>query len=165
MPNSNHEAVEKRVLEAEKVVVSDILNRWRRKHGMDYVLMVLNKPGDLFVRDRVSEDNSNEFLAAVHKLYQDTLLGTAPPKHSELMVIHGEKTEPIELLGCFYSFNPVKGQTVKDWCERWGYKLEGTNKGLKWLFRKAAQKTSMVVLSDLSMENTRIESIYDCFFE
>lgn len=57
MPKSeSKEAIDKRVLEAEKVVVSNMLYRWKKKYGMDYVIVVRNSPGDVFSRSSVTKN-------------------------------------------------------------------------------------------------------------
>jgi hypothetical protein len=158
--------VEKRVLEAEKVVVSNILFNWRRKYGMDYILMVRNGPGDVFSRTNVSAENWNEMAIAVQEVQQELVRSSVPGAFTQeqVMVIR-DRTEPIDLMTCFYSFRPIKGQTVGDWCRRWGYRLEGNNEKLKTLFQDTVVKTGEVFLSDLSMTGDRIDRVEDCFFE
>jgi hypothetical protein len=93
-------------------------------------------------------------------------MGKGEPNPPKLwMVIKPGSTDPIDLLGCFYHFHPIKGQTVGDWCKRWGYRLEGDNYKLKELFQKTVVKTGEVFLSDLSMDHEHIEKVEDCFFE
>ena len=48
--------VEKRILEAEKVVISSMLYRWKKKHGMHSVLVVQNAPGNVFSRVSVGQE-------------------------------------------------------------------------------------------------------------
>jgi hypothetical protein len=75
MPNAgldtrreSKEEVEKRVLEAEKVVVSNILYRWRKKWGMDYAILVLNGPDEVFSRFRIDERNKDIMREAAEEL-------------------------------------------------------------------------------------------------
>lgn len=49
--------VEKRVLEAEKVVVSNILYRWQKQYGMDYVIVVQNAPGMVYRKVGLTKGN------------------------------------------------------------------------------------------------------------
>lgn len=58
-------SIEKRVLEAQKVVVSNFLFQWKKKFGMDYVLIVRNAPGEVFSRHSVSSDGAMEVLDAL----------------------------------------------------------------------------------------------------
>lgn len=60
--NAQKIAVEKRVLEAEKVVVSNILFNWQRKYGMDYVIVVRNGPGDIFAKAKVTSGSIDDLL-------------------------------------------------------------------------------------------------------
>jgi hypothetical protein len=70
MPKESREAIEKRVLEAQKVVVSNFLYEWKRKYGMDYIIIVRNKPGEVFTRSSVSKKNggAEEMTAAVDRV-------------------------------------------------------------------------------------------------
>lgn len=68
MPNGrNGEAAKKRILEAQKVVVSAILNEWRKEWGMSYVLIVHNNGTGpaVFTRGRVCAAHWNEVHTAV----------------------------------------------------------------------------------------------------
>lgn len=158
--------VEKRVLEAEKVVVSNILFNWRRKYDMDYIIVVRNGPGDVYSRTNVGAKHWNDMALAVQEVQQELVRGSVPTffTNEQIMVIR-DRTEPIDLMTCFYSFRPIKGQTVGDWCSRWGYRLEGDNEKLKKLFTDTVVKTGEVFLSDLSMTGERIDRVEDCFFE
>lgn len=65
MPSIGKKAVEKRILEAEKVVVSNILNNWRTRWGMDYVIVVRNSPGSVFARTRVGDEGTEDMVRAL----------------------------------------------------------------------------------------------------
>lgn len=69
MPNGrNGEAVRKRVLEAQKVVVSAILNEWRKEWGMSYVILVHNNGtggSEVFRRVRVRKEHWASVEASV----------------------------------------------------------------------------------------------------
>lgn len=62
-----------------------------------------------------------------------------PRKESDvkIMFIKAGTTEAIDVLGCFYDFRPEKGQTVREWCERYGYDVLGNDEDLKKLFGDA----------------------------
>ena len=64
------EKIEKRVLEAQKVVVSNFLHEWRRKYGMDYLIMVRNEgeSEEVFSRWRISDKNRDIMAFAVAEL-------------------------------------------------------------------------------------------------
>jgi len=47
--------VEKRIMEAEKVVISSMLHRWKMKFGMHSVLVVQNSFGNVFSRVSVGQ--------------------------------------------------------------------------------------------------------------
>ena len=49
-------AIVKRVLEAQKVVLSEMLYRWQKDHGMAYAIVVWNEEGDVFIRSRVDNE-------------------------------------------------------------------------------------------------------------
>jgi hypothetical protein len=70
MPKEAKKDIEKRILEAERVVVSDILHRWRKKYGMDYAIVVFNAPGDVFTRVRISEKSKGEMKAAFESAWE-----------------------------------------------------------------------------------------------
>lgn len=57
------ESVEERVLEAQKVVVSNFLWWWKVNFGLDYIIAVRNAPGDIFVRTSSGADE--EMLEAI----------------------------------------------------------------------------------------------------
>jgi hypothetical protein len=65
-----------------------------------------------------------------------------------IMVIKEGSTTSFDLLGCFYDFRPVKGQTVREWCEKWGYRVDGNNESLKKLFGDALVHTGLVLSWD-----------------
>lgn len=66
MPNGeNRKAIEQRVLEAEKVVVSNMLHNWRKRYGMDYVILIRNGPGNVFSRVRVSDEGAKDMMDAL----------------------------------------------------------------------------------------------------
>jgi len=77
MPKSEvRRTVEKRILDAEKVVVSNILNNWRKKYGMDYAIVVLNTDASsvrgeerVFSRIRVSETHLELFKEKIKELW------------------------------------------------------------------------------------------------
>jgi 2-oxo-4-hydroxy-4-carboxy--5-ureidoimidazoline (OHCU) decarboxylase len=60
--------IDKRVLEAEKVVVSNMLHNWRKRYGMDYILIVRNSPDEVFARFRISDSNKTQMRDAVEEL-------------------------------------------------------------------------------------------------
>lgn len=62
--------VEKRILEAQKVVVSDFLHDWKKNFGMDYVIIVRNSDDDVFARFRVSDEHAEQMSYAVDELIE-----------------------------------------------------------------------------------------------
>jgi hypothetical protein len=75
-----------------------------------------------------------------------------------LMIIT-PNVEPIDLLGCFFSFHPKAGQTVREWCLAHGYRVEGDNERLKRLFADASVHTDVVLCTDTA------DNVLDCKFE
>lgn len=67
MPNESKKEVEQRVLEAEKVVVSNILHNWRKRYNMGYSLVVWNGPGDVFSRTRTGPESALEMMNVMEK--------------------------------------------------------------------------------------------------
>ena len=66
MATSKRAEIEKRVLEAEKVVVSNILHNWKRRYGMDYLIVVCNdwEKEDVFSRYEIAD----EHLGVMHEV-------------------------------------------------------------------------------------------------
>jgi hypothetical protein len=61
----SREEIEKEVLEAEKVVMSNMLYRWKKRYGMDYVIIVRNGPGRVFSRSSVDRAHKEDILSAI----------------------------------------------------------------------------------------------------
>ncbi len=61
--------VAKRVLEAEKVIVANILYRWKRDYGMDYMLIVKNSERSFYAHSHISTKS----LSRMDKLAKQSL--------------------------------------------------------------------------------------------
>ena len=65
------EQIEKRVLEAEKTVLCNMLARHRYLHGMAYAIIVWNGEGDVFIRSRIDDQKQwDEMHPAVQLLFE-----------------------------------------------------------------------------------------------
>lgn len=72
--------VEDRVFEAEKIVVSSILHRWRKERGIAYSIVVVDGD-DIFARLRVSEERWKHMQHAMERLTHEIDTQQGDVKH------------------------------------------------------------------------------------
>ena len=64
--------VQKRILEAEKVVLSSTLYRWKRDWGMDYIIVVHNRDqGSVFDRYSIDADAKQKMITHLKEVLAD----------------------------------------------------------------------------------------------
>jgi len=64
-------AVDRRVLEAEKKVVANMLYRWKRDYDMDYLIVVKNSKRSFYSHSHLSSEN----IPRMEKLAKHALQG------------------------------------------------------------------------------------------